>query len=541
MPDGTGHVPAIGGFCWQQTGVPRVGPSTADPSLNVDPTRDGVEPDIAFTGKNANNVQDGVPWVVWYETGNTSSGISGLSHNNELVFAAKGIGDGVAANGGFHWVAVGSQLSATLDATGTNHFGTCAASNQNEEQCSLNKNVNADAEDPRVTAGTTNSANPTVPWVAWDETLSGVKQIFVSRLIGGTHFELANNGQPVSLGANNSTRPDITFSGNTPYVSWREDIGGGVVKGFFGHFVNAANPTFVLDESDVPLTPTAQADVREPISSACTADPFNNDGQACQGAAVGTPFFLFTNGTSPRALFADAYQSSAPTTGASRSITAHAATVAGSVIPNGAPVKVSFQFGTTTNYGGTVVAGKTGPDNTADAFSTQLTGLPAGTIIHYRAVATSDFAPPQFGADQVLKTTPLPGPGRTSVGHANVNGTTAGVRVSCSGATGVTCKLSFRMTVTEKIRGGKVIAVTARKKPKTRKVVVTVGSASGVTLRNGQSKIVKISLNGTGQRLLASRRTLNVTLDVTQTLGGGRSRTVTQTVTFKAPKRRRRH
>src|SRR5205085_1273529 len=95
-----GHVPAIGGFCWQQTGIPRVGPSSADPSLNVDPTRDGIEPDITFTGPS-----DGVPWVVWYETGNTT--ISGL-HNNFLLFAAKGVSDGVAANGGFHWVAVGN-------------------------------------------------------------------------------------------------------------------------------------------------------------------------------------------------------------------------------------------------------------------------------------------------------------------------------------------------------------------------------------------------------------------------------------------------
>jgi hypothetical protein len=100
VSDGT-HVPAIGGFCWQQTGIGRVGPGSADPSLNVDPTRSGVEPDIAFTGAN-----DGVPWVVWYEQGNT--GLSGLA-NNEMVFAAKGLSDGVAANGGFHWVAVGNS------------------------------------------------------------------------------------------------------------------------------------------------------------------------------------------------------------------------------------------------------------------------------------------------------------------------------------------------------------------------------------------------------------------------------------------------
>ena len=97
------------------------------------------------------------------------------------------------------------------------------------------------------------------------------------------------------------------------------------------------------------------------------------------------------------------------------------------------------------------------------------------------------------------------------------------------------------MTVTEKFRGHKIIAVTARKKPKTRKVVVTVGSARGITLTAGQSKVVKISLNRRGKRLLASRHTLKVTLDVTQILGGGRSRTLSQTVTFKAPKHKKHH
>jgi hypothetical protein len=246
-----GHVPAIGGFYWQQTGIPRVGPASADPTLNVDPIRNGIEPDIAFTGAN-----DSVPWVVWYEKDNSS--ISGL-RNNEMVFAAKGISDGVASNGGFHWVAVGNQLSGTLDTSGTNGFGTCASSAADEQGCSLNHDPTRDAEDPQVAAG---------------------------------------------------TRPDITFSANTPYVSWREEVNG-ATKGFIGHFINPSNPTFVLDESNIPLTPTSQADVREPISSNCTANPFNSDGAACQGGPVPTPFFLFTNGTNPLRLFAGAVTSGA--------------------------------------------------------------------------------------------------------------------------------------------------------------------------------------------------------------------------------------
>ncbi len=287
-----GHVSAIGGFCWQQVGIPRVGPGSADPSVNVDPTRDGIEPDIAFTGAS-----DSVPWVVWYETGPSSIGLQ----SNELVFAAKGISDGVGANGGFHWVAVGSEGTATLDTTNTHGFGACAASASGERQCSLNENPSADAEDPQVAAGAMASGQPTVPWVAWDEVVSGVHQVFVSRLVGtgaAGRFQLANGGLPISTGNGGSTRPDITFSGNTPWITWHENVAG-VVTGFVGHFVNAANPTFVLDASNVPLTPTSQADVREPISSSCTANPFNGDGAACHGGAPATQFFLFTNGTSP--------------------------------------------------------------------------------------------------------------------------------------------------------------------------------------------------------------------------------------------------
>jgi hypothetical protein len=539
VPDGSGHVPAIGGFCWQQTGIGRVGAGQADPSLNVDPTRNGVEPDIAFTGKNAAGVQDGVPWVVWYEKGDTNHGISGLTHNNDMVFAAKGIATTAPNTGGFNWTAVGNQGSGLLDASGTNHFGACAASDAAEAGCSLNKNPNAGAEDPRVAAGTMNPANPTVPWVAWDEDLGGVKQVFVSRLVGtgaSAHFELVNNGAPISIGANDSTRPDITFSGNTPYVSWREDTGGGVEKAFVGHFVNAANPTFVLDESNVPLTPTAQADVREPISSSCIATPFNNDGQACQGAAVGTPFFLFTNGTSPRGLFANAYQPDAPVTGAASGISTSAATLSGSVNPNGASVNVSFQYGTTTAYGQSTATQKLAPSNLATPFNAVLNGLPAGTTIHYRAVAASDFGT-FVGADQTLTTVqlppPPPGPGTASVGRTKVSGNAASMPISCSGQTGAQCKLTLTLTVTETLKGHKVIAVSASK-GKTHKKVVTVGR-KGVTLTAGSSETVKISLNGAGKQLLKTRHALKAELRVTEDLGNGQTHAVaTKTVTFKA-------
>jgi hypothetical protein len=537
-PGGTATAP-LGGFCWQQTGVERFGTPTPDPSLNVDPTRNGVEPDIAFTGAG-----DNVPWVVWYEKDNTHTTVSPL-HDNEMVFAAKGVANG-PADGGFEWQAFGNNATGVLDTNGTapQNFGSCAADATSEGNCSLNANPANDAEDPRVASGTMNPANPTVPWVAWDETVGTHQQVFVSRLVGAgaaARFVPVNGGQPISQATTaDATRPDITFSGNTPYVTWRvTDTGTGASTTTVGHFVNAANPTFVVDKSGIPITATTPADVREPISSGCTANPFNADGATCQGAAIGTPFFLFTNGTSPQSLFANAYQPDAPVTGTASGVGQTTATVSGSVNPEGARASVAFQFGTTTAYGQSTTAQTTGPDNAADAFSAALSGLPAGTTIHYRAVATSDFGT-QIGADQTLRTQSPPPPvvpGKASVKHAKVNGTTVSVPIACKGDTN--CTVSLKLTVTEKFRGHKLIAVSARKVKVTHKTVV-LGTKSA-TIRAGRTATVRIGLNRTGRKLLAARHKLTAKLTVTQRIAG-RNRTLsTQKVTFKAPKHHVKH
>jgi hypothetical protein len=471
---------AVAAFCWQQVGVERLASAqgsppnnTVDPSLNVDTTRDGVEPDIAFAGTS-----DTVPWVVWYEEGVTGTTGPNALHDNEMVFAAKAVAPGSPAptgtvDGGFDWTVVGSSQQGILDET-----AGCAASPTSEGNCSLNKTPSQDAEDPRLAAGTMNPANPTVPWVAWDEGPhnGAVKQVFVSRLVGaGTsaHFEVVNGGAPISTGAASSTRPDITFSGNTPYVTWREDVGGGNAKAFTGHFVDAANPTFVLDSGEVSVTPTGQADVREPISSSCTANPFNADGSACQGVTSGTPFFLFTSGTSPLSLFADAYEQS-------------------STVP-----------GSTT------------------------TPTPPTTI-----------SAPTIGAV-------APGPsvvqGTASASKAKASGTGASVRVSCTGASGVSCRLTLKLTVTETFKGHKLVAVSAAARRRTTHKLLVLGTAS-VTLSAGQSKTVHVVLNGAGKRLLASRHVLKTSLRVGEATSTARVTSVSaQLVTFKAPKKRRAH
>ncbi|HEY2599994.1 MAG TPA: hypothetical protein VGI67_00450 [Thermoleophilaceae bacterium] len=288
----TGGVP-VGGFCWQQVGVERspLG-SPVEPSLNVDPSREGIEPDITFTGPS-----DTVPWVVWYEVG--GGGAFGVK--NERVFAAKAVNTGAPAgtvDGGFHWEAVGKGTSApqVLD-TSVSGAGPCLTSKTTENLCTLNHKSAADAEDPSVAAGTMSAGQPTVPWVVWSEQVKKTFRIFAARLAGGTHFQIINGGKPLSTGKRSAVLPDIAFAKLTPYVTWHQTVGH-TVRLFVGHFVNAANPRFVLDSPGGLARSKAGVKLGavSPISSDCTANPFNADGTACQGGAPGIPFFLFNDG-----------------------------------------------------------------------------------------------------------------------------------------------------------------------------------------------------------------------------------------------------
>jgi hypothetical protein len=292
---------SVSNFCWQQVGLDRLAKdggsdATGDPTLNVDPSRNGVEPDIAFTGAG-----DTVAWTVWYEKDSSALGL----RDNEQVFAARIVAD-PKADGGFSWRAVGNGTAGQnnpLDTTGANGFGNCAASVSAEDACSLNQVATNDAEDPRVAAGSLTPGGTTVPWVTWSE--NGA--IFVSRLVGGDHFELFNHGNPITAPGADASTPDITFFGNTPYVSWNESHGA-AKRGFVGHF--DATGAFINDTpGGIRLNPFKGGpadliDARVAISSSCTADPFSKDGTACTPGDVNAPFYTFTTAGSPQRLFA---------------------------------------------------------------------------------------------------------------------------------------------------------------------------------------------------------------------------------------------
>ena len=387
----------VNGFCWQQVGLDRLNPSgpvpsdSGDPTLNIDPTRSGVEPDIAFTGPN-----DTVAWVVWYEE--DPSQIDGLG-GNDMVFAAKIVADGTA-DGGFHWVAVGNGTAGqtnVLDTSGANHFGGCAASQDAEDACALNAIARRDAENPRVAAGSLQPGGATVPWVVWQEDIGdGKHAVFVSRLVGGDHFELFNSGQPISNTANDATRPDITFSGNVPYISWQEDISKSQVT-FLGHFEGGARaPVFTLDSpTGIPNSGfgVVESPLRAPISSGCTANPFNADGATCQGGAIGTPFLLFTAGDDDalHQLFAEALAPTDVSTLAATGVSETGATLHGSANPGGAAIVTHFDFGTTTAYGASTTDARLDVASIPAAFDATVSGLTQDETVHFRAVAKTDF------------------------------------------------------------------------------------------------------------------------------------------------------
>ena len=387
----------VNGFCWQQVGLDRLNPSgplpsdSGDPTLNIDPTRSGVEPDIAFTGPN-----DTVAWVVWYEE--DPSQVDGL-RNNDMVFAAKIVAD-ATADGGFRWVAVGNGTAGQtniLDTSGAHGFGDCAESQDVEDACTLNAIARRDAENPRVAAGTLKPGGTTVPWVVWQEDIGeGKHAVFVSRLVGGDHFELFNSGQPVSNTVNDATRPDITFSGNVPYISWQEEVSKSQMT-FVGHFEGGASaPVFKLDTpTGIPNSGfgVVENPLRAPISSGCTANPTNADGTSCQGGAIGTPFFLYTAGDDGgiHQLFAQAFAPTDVSTLAATEITETDATLNGSANPGGAAILSHFDFGATTASGTSTADARLDVASVATPFDATASGLTQGATIHFRAVAKTDF------------------------------------------------------------------------------------------------------------------------------------------------------
>ena len=220
--------------------------------------------------------------------------------------------------------------------------------------------------------------------------------------------------------------------------------------------------------------------------------------------------------------------------------------MSGSVNPEGAAVKAHFDFGTTTNYGSSTPDQTVGVANSPQGFSAALSGLPAGTTIHYRAVVTSDFTT-QFGADQSF-TTALGGGGGGGAAAGGV--ATVPVVAAPPDTTPPSLKLALvRTTLRRLIKTGKLrLRVTAdaassdaisaavpararargqvRSAKRKRRKSVRIG-ATRTTFNAPGTKTVTMTLTTHGRAALRHRRSAKITFTIRATDLAGNKRTST--------------
>jgi hypothetical protein len=93
------------------------------------------------------------------------------------------------------------------------------------------------------------------------------------------------------------------------------------------------------------------------------------------------------------------------TTGSSSSVTSSSATVSGTVNPNGTSTSYAVQYGTSTSYGQQTSEQSAGSGTSTENITATLNGLPSGTTIHYRIIATYASTSTVVGNDATFNTT----------------------------------------------------------------------------------------------------------------------------------------
>lgn len=134
------------------------------------------------------------------------------------------------------------------------------------------------------------------------------------------------------------------------------------------------------------------------------------------------------------------------TTGGATGVSQTAATLAGTVNPNGASTTCEFQYGTTTGYGSTVPCASAPGSGTAPVpVQAALAGLRANTQYHFRLVATNGGGTTN-GANQTFRT-PVDSPGAITGAASSITQTTAilGATVNPNGST-TNCTIEYGTT-----------------------------------------------------------------------------------------------
>jgi hypothetical protein len=205
----------------------------------------------------------------------------------------------------------------------------------------------------------------------------------------------------------------------------------------------------------------------------------------------------------------------------------NSATLNASVDARGLPTSFFFQWGTSTTYGNQAppAAANAGSAVGAHPVAATATGLPSGTTIHYRVVASSTYGT-VFGADQSF-TTGAGGKLRFA-GALRSTGNGVSFKLRCTGGT---CRGKAVLSAKERLRGSKIVGLAKTK-------TVTVGSKR-FTIANGKTQTIKPKLNATGRKLLKKFKKLPVRLKVTLNVPGGKPVVVKTAKTTIKPKARR--
>jgi hypothetical protein len=113
------------------------------------------------------------------------------------------------------------------------------------------------------------------------------------------------------------------------------------------------------------------------------------------------------------------------------------------------------------------------------------------------------------------------------------------ITLACVGSAGASCTAQLNLTTLEKLRGHRLIGISARRHTTTKRVTVGAGS---VTIAAGSRATLTIALNAAGRRLLARFGKLPVRVIATVTASNSAPVTLTATTIIKpAPKKHRKH
>ncbi|HEY5197418.1 MAG TPA: FG-GAP-like repeat-containing protein [Solirubrobacteraceae bacterium] len=248
----------------------------------------------------------------------------------------------------------------------------------------------------------------------------GSVMVFVRDAAGGTYtpttipYEIASSG-PALLAAgdfNGDGRLDlatgdffasaVTVLENTTPLSSTVNLAATPTSSTFGQSVTftatvsgadggpapTGSVTFTVDGAALPAVDLSGA------TAALTTTSLSAGTHTVTAAYSGDS--NYTASTSPVTTYAVAAVAPAATTGVASGVTESAASLAGTVGPNGSPTAYTFEYGTSTSFG-SLTPGDSVAGSSAVPVSAALTGLAGDTTYYYRLVATNS-AGTTFGA-----------------------------------------------------------------------------------------------------------------------------------------------